>query len=199
LRCRERASKRFWQLASDPGTIILTGVLAANAFPDRAGDVGTYPRESADTRQLEVKRNMLDKSTIRILIIDDDIEYCNVLRMHLSGAGYAAEIAEDGVEGGKAVLARPPNLILCDIKMPHLNGFELAALMRADECSAMIPVIFISGRNDAEIINEAVKLGAADFLLKPITREDLLKSVEACLETGGRRPFTPDVGFPPVV
>ena len=142
---------------------------------------------------------MLDKSAIRILVIDDDVDFCNLIRMHLASAGYTAEVAEDAVEGGKAVLARSPNLILCDINMPHLNGLELFELLRADQFSASIPVIFISGRSDGETITKAVKLGAADFLAKPITRAELLKSVEACLTAGGRKPFAPDTGFPPVV
>jgi DNA-binding response OmpR family regulator len=142
---------------------------------------------------------MSDKSAIRILIIDDDIEFANVLRMHLSAAGYAAEVAEDAVEGGKALLARPPALVLCDINMPYMSGLDLMSLMRSDARSASIPVVFISGRTDGDTMTKAVKLGAADFLAKPITREQLLESVEACLQTGGRRAAAPDYRFPPVV
>lgn len=142
---------------------------------------------------------MSDKSAIRILIIDDDIEFADVLRMHLSAAGYTAEVAEDAVEGGKALLARPPALILCDINMPYLSGLDLVALMRSDVRSASIPVIFISGRTDGDTMTNAVKLGAADFLAKPISREQLLGSIEACLQAGGRRAAVPDYRFPPVV
>jgi DNA-binding response OmpR family regulator len=142
---------------------------------------------------------MSDKGAIRILIIEDDIEYRHLLRLQLSVVGYATEVAEDGVEGGKAILARPPNLILCDINMPHLSGLELVALMRTDEHSASIPVIFMSGSNDGDTLARAVALGAADFLAKPITHAELLASVEACLKAGGRRPVARDVGFPPVV
>jgi DNA-binding response OmpR family regulator len=136
---------------------------------------------------------------IRILIIDDDVTYGQLLRMHLSSAGYAAEVAEDAVEGGKAILERPPSLILCDINMPHLSGLDLVSLMRTEARVASIPVVFVSGRNDAETITRAVELGAADFLAKPITRAELLASVEACLRAGGRRPVARDVGFPPIV
>ena len=142
---------------------------------------------------------MSDKGAIRILIIDDDIEFANLLRMHLSAVGYAAEVAEDAVEGGKALLARPPALVLCDINMPYLNGLDLMSLMQSDARSASIPVVFISGRTDGDTMAKAVKLGAADFLAKPITREQLLESVKACLQAGGRRAAIPDYRFPPVV
>lgn len=142
---------------------------------------------------------MPDKGTIRILIIDDDIEFADLLRLHLTAAGYAAEVAEDAVEGGKMLLERPPALILCDINMPYLSGLDLVSLMRSDTRSARIPVVFISGRTDGDTMAEAVKLGAADFLAKPISREQLLATVEACLQTGGRRAVLPEIGFPPVV
>lgn len=142
---------------------------------------------------------MAEKSATRILIIDDDLEFANVLRMHLISAGYAAEVAEDAVDGGKALLANPPALVLCDINMPYMSGLDLMALMQSDARSASIPVVLVSGRTDAETMANAVKLGAADFLSKPVTREQLLASVEACLQAGGRRPAVPDYRFPPVV
>jgi len=111
---------------------------------------------------------MPDRSNIRILIIDDDAEYAGVLRLHLAAAGYATEVAEDAIEGGKALLERPP-------------------------------VVFISGRSDASLMARAAELGAADFLAKPVTREQLLQTVEACLRAGGRRAALPNYGFPPVV
>jgi DNA-binding response OmpR family regulator len=142
---------------------------------------------------------MQDRSTIRILIIDDDLEFADVLRMHLMAAGYAAEVAEDAVEGGKSILERPPALVLCDIGMPYLNGLELMSLMQSDAKSASIPVVFISGRSDSSTMTRAVELGAADFLAKPVTREQLLQTVEACLQAGGRKAAPPNYGFPPVV
>jgi len=142
---------------------------------------------------------MPDRSNIRILIIDDDAEYAGVLRLHLAAAGYATEVAEDAIEGGKALLERPPSLVLCDIGMPYLNGLEFMSLMQSDANSASIPVVFISGRSDASLMARAAELGAADFLAKPVTREQLLQTVEACLRAGGRRAALPNYGFPPVV
>jgi len=142
---------------------------------------------------------MPDRSAIRILIIDDDAEFADTLRLHLESAGYAVEVTEDAVDGGKALLARPPSLILCDIGMPYMDGLELMSLMQTDANSASIPVVFISGRSDTGTMARAVDLGAADFLVKPITREQLLLTVESCLQEGGRRAVPPNYSFPPVV
>lgn len=122
-----------------------------------------------------------------ILIIDDDASFCEMLRIHISSAGYWAEVAEDAVEGGKALLASRPDLIVCDVKMPFLDGFELLSLLRGDEQTAAIPVILISGRSDSEAMIKALEAGAADYLAKPITRAVLLQSIETSLEKYGRR------------
>jgi DNA-binding response OmpR family regulator len=121
---------------------------------------------------------------IRILIIEDDVDFRNLLRIHLSLAGYVLEVAEDGVEGGKALLERPPDLVLSDVNMPFLSGFELLSLMRADKHTASIPVILLSGHSDDDTISKAMRLGAADFLTKPVTLEDLMGSIQACLAKG---------------
>jgi len=131
---------------------------------------------------------MQDKK--RILIIEDDADFRNLLRIHLSLAGYALEVAEDGVEGGKALLERPPDLVLSDVNMPFLGGFELLSLMHADEQTASIPVILLSGSTDDDTMSRAMKLGAADFLTKPVTLEDLKGSIKACLAKAERRAAT---------
>lgn len=161
----------------------------------RKGSVPSHPKNFLT----QSGTHMADRETIRILIIDDDPEFAGLLRMHLIAAGYAAEVAEDAVDGGRALLAQPPALVLCDIGMPHLNGLELLSLMQSDQRTASIPVVFISGRSDNDTVIRAVELGAADFLAKPVTREQLLQTVEACLSRGGRKAALPNYGFPPVV
>jgi DNA-binding response OmpR family regulator len=135
----------------------------------------------------------------RILIIDDDIGFRDLLRIHLSAKGYQVQLAEDGVTGGRALLAEAPDLIISDVNMPFLDGFELLALMRADESTASIPVILLSGRSDGDTMATAVELGAADFLTKPVTRDQLLESVEACLSRAKGRGMPPDYGSTPPV
>ena len=121
------------------------------------------------------------KPKVRILIIEDDADFRFILSMHLSAAGYQVQVAEDGVTGGRALLEQTPDLIISDVGMPFLNGFELLSLIRSDADTAAIPVILLSGRSDGDTMAKAVELGAADFLLKPVTLEDLLGSVRSCL------------------
>ena len=134
---------------------------------------------------------------IRILIIDDDIGFRDLLRLHLSSAGYQVQVAEDGVTGGRALLEQAPDLIVSDVNMPFLDGFELLSLMRSDAGTAAIPVILLSGRSDGDTMAKAVELGAADFLTKPVTRDQLLESVQACLERSRGRTKPPDYGSTP--
>ncbi len=139
-----------------------------------------------------------DKKT-RILIIDDDISFRDLLRIHLSAAGYQVQVAEDGVTGGRALLAQAPDLIVSDVNMPFLDGFELLSLLRSDAETASIPVILLSGRSDGDTMAKAVELGAADFLTKPVTRDQLLESIEACLSRTQGRTTPPDYGSTPPV
>ena len=143
---------------------------------------------------------MPDDRKTRILIIDDDIGFRDLLRIHLTAAGYQVQVAEDGVTGGRALLAQTPDLIVSDVNMPFLDGFELLSLMRSDATTASIPVILLSGRSDGDTMAKAVDLGAADFLTKPVTRDQLLESIEACLaRTRKGRSKPPDYGSTPPV
>jgi DNA-binding response OmpR family regulator len=142
---------------------------------------------------------MPDDKKTRILIIDDDVGFRDLLRLHLSAAGYQVQVAEDGVTGGRALLAQTPDLIVSDLNMPFLNGFELLSLLRSDAETASIPVILLSGRSDGDTMAKAVELGAADFLTKPVTRDQLLESIEACLVRTKGRTTNPDYGSTPPV
>jgi two-component system response regulator RpaA len=117
----------------------------------------------------------------RILIIEDDVDFRYLLHIHLSIAGYELELAEDGVQGGRTLQARPPDLVLSNLDMPCMDGFELLSLMRSDERTASIPVILLSCLSDRDTMANAIEFGAADVLTKPVPLEDLKASIQACL------------------
>lgn len=123
---------------------------------------------------------------IRILIIDDDEGFRYLLHMHLSLAGYAVQAAVDGAAGGRALLEQAPDLIISDLRMPYLDGLELLSLLKQEQASVSVPMILLSCHWDDGALARAADLGAADCLSKPLTRDDLLISVDACLRRSGR-------------
>jgi len=120
-------------------------------------------------------------SKARILIIDDDPFLRSLLQVHLSQAGYAVQLAEDAIEGGKALLHPDFDLVLCDVDMPYLSGLELVTALRASEKTASMPVVFVSSHMDTKTLIEAEALGAAGYLIKPFQPVQLLEAVGRCL------------------
>jgi CheY-like chemotaxis protein len=114
-----------------------------------------------------------------ILVIEDDEIMRDLLHLKLGGAGYHVLLAKDAVVAANAVMKGRPDLVLMDIDMPHLNGLQLAQAMKSDPETARIPVIFVTGRTDAEA--EAMQLGAAGFFAKPLRADDLLAKLAALL------------------
>src|SRR5262245_42956064 len=100
-----------------------------------------------------------------ILIIDDEKAIRKTLTEILSFEGYKLEEADDGEEGLKKFREKNYDLVLCDIKMPKLDGIEF--LQKAAELNPDIPIVMISGHGNIETAVEAVKKGAFDFISKP--------------------------------
>jgi len=121
----------------------------------------------------------------RILLIDDNAGFRELVRIMLSNEGYSVAVTEDAVEGGKAMLAGQHDLVILDIEMPFMNGFELLSAMRADPSTAALKVIVVSGTKDVETLIKAEQLGVLDYLVKPVPRERLLESINACLKRAG--------------
>ena len=121
-----------------------------------------------------------------ILVIDDDGGIRQLLRLHLSAAGYEVRVAEDAIAAGYIVLRSPPDLIITDINMPHMDGFEFVAALRADKSLPRIPVIFLTSTEDGE--HRGKELGAVGYVTKPV-RADRLLSLIAQHVPGGTHPI----------
>jgi DNA-binding response OmpR family regulator len=112
----------------------------------------------------------------RILVVEDEQIMRDLLRMHLTSAGYEVEVAEDAIAAGYAALRAPPELIICDVEMPHMSGLELIAGLREEKALAKVPVIFLTSFDEGHA--RARELGAAEYLPKPIRLEVLLAAVQ---------------------
>jgi two-component system, chemotaxis family, chemotaxis protein CheY len=110
-----------------------------------------------------------------ILVVEDDDSIRDLLRMHLSAAGYAVQVAPDAIAAGYLVLRSPPDLIISDINMPHMNGFEFVEALKADSTLPRIPVIFLTSYGEGDDRGKA--LGAVGYLTKPVRADKLLQLV----------------------
>jgi len=118
----------------------------------------------------------------KILVVDDDPIIRELLGIHLRNAGYEVRTAEDGIAGGYGVLRETPDLIISDVNMPHLDGFQFIAALRSDAALRRIPVIFLTAEQGYEDVGK--ELGAVGFVPKPISADRLLSIVAANVPGG---------------
>ncbi len=113
----------------------------------------------------------------KILIVEDEEPIANLIRMNLVKAGYQCEIAPDGEIAADRISEQPYDLILLDIMLPKLNGYEVLEYAKSVE----IPVIFLSAMGETEQKVKGLKLGADDYIAKPFEITELLARVETVL------------------
>ena len=114
----------------------------------------------------------------RILIVDDDKDARELIGSVLAEAGYAVEVAEDGYVAIEKLSAVPPDLVLTDLRMPGLNGVDLAQRIRA---LRDVPVILSTGAETHDLCTGAEAYGAVACLTKPINLDELLWTIETAL------------------
>ena len=117
-----------------------------------------------------------------ILIVDDMEENRELLSRRLAPLGYSVQMADSGQRALETVAAHPPDLVLLDILMPGLDGFEVLRRLKADPATEHIPVIMLSALDDEQGIARCIELGAEDYLAKPFNPVFLRARVGACME-----------------
>lgn len=117
-----------------------------------------------------------------ILIVDDIIENLRLLTELLSNQGYNVRPASNGEDAIDAVRERKPELILLDIKMPSMDGYEVCRRLKADERSSEIPVVFVTATADPEGASKGLALGAVDYITKPFKEDEVLARVRTHIE-----------------
>lgn len=116
-----------------------------------------------------------------VLVIDDAREVLFYVTFILERAGYRVITATDGREGLRLIENEPPDLILCDIMMPILNGFEVRKTLARNPATAAIPFIFLTARSAPVDKLHGLEVGADDYITKPYDQEELLARVNAVL------------------
>ena len=129
-------------------------------------------------------------SMAKLLIIDDERGIRNTLREILADEGHEVEVAENGKAGLEMALAKTYDLIFSDIKMPEMDGIEVLSALKQGEEAIETPVVMITGHGDVETAVQALKLGAYDFLLKPLDLNRILITTKNALESKSLRQET---------
>lgn len=116
-----------------------------------------------------------------ILIVDDQQDLARMLAQLLEDAGYSTRTAADGREALAAILVDPPDLLVTDVNMPEIDGFELAAMLKADPATATIPIIMLSAQDGRGSKLVGLESGAEDYLGKPVDPAELLAKIRNLL------------------
>jgi putative two-component system response regulator len=119
----------------------------------------------------------------RILVVDDLAENREILVDLLGTEGYILDTAQDGEEAVQKALAAPPDLILMDVSMPRLTGFEACRRLKADERTHLVPIVLVTGLVAREDRIQGIAAGCDDFLTKPVDSEQLIARTRNLLRT----------------
>ncbi len=122
-----------------------------------------------------------EQQASRILIADDNLPNCELLDAFLSGEGYEVFMAHDGQETLDMVEKCQPDIILLDIMMPKLSGYEVCQKLRNDEQYSCIPILMVTALNESGDMEKAVNAGCDDFLTKPVNQIELKTRIRSLL------------------
>jgi DNA-binding NarL/FixJ family response regulator len=131
----------------------------------------------------------------KILVIEDEPEMRRNITTILRLEKYAPLAAENGRVGVQLAKEQKPDLVLCDVMMPELDGYGVLQALRADEATVTVPFIFLTAKGEKPDIRAGMNLGADDYLTKPVAKSDLLNAVAARLKRQSEQAtpeFTPN-------
>ena len=122
----------------------------------------------------------------KILIAEDERDIRDLITFTLGFAGFEVVAASNGEEAVNLARQEIPDLILMDVRMPRMTGYEACALMKADAKLKDIPVIFLSAKGQDSEIQTGLQAGAADYLLKPFAPDQLTERIQSVLARYGK-------------
>jgi len=115
----------------------------------------------------------------RIVVVDDDRTISGAVRETLLPEGFAIECPSDPREALVATIRDPPDLVILDVSMPGMSGWEFCAILRRQTSTRDVPVLFLTGRAEVRDRITAMQLGGSDFLAKPFGAEELRRKVRS--------------------
>lgn len=117
----------------------------------------------------------------KILVAEDEADIRGLIVFSLQYAGFQVIEASNGMEAVDKALKETPDLILLDVRMPRMTGYEACQALKAQEATRQIPVVFLSARGQESEIKQGLELGAEEYILKPFAPDELYRRVEGIL------------------
>lgn len=114
----------------------------------------------------------------RILVVDDDRTITVLIKKYLEKNGFDVTAMNEASEGLEYAMTRKPDLVILDVMMPIINGFNFCRLLKAEEASKDIPVIMLTSRNKLKDVEIGLEMGAEAYLIKPLNIDELLKAIK---------------------
>ena len=125
---------------------------------------------------------------VTVLVVDDDPVIMRLLEVNFEMEGYRVVTATDGAQALERIAADRPDLVVCDIMMPVVNGLEVVERLRQsdDDAHRRLPVILLSAKAQASEVQKGLDVGADDYITKPFDPLELIERVQALLETSAQ-------------
>jgi two-component system alkaline phosphatase synthesis response regulator PhoP len=123
----------------------------------------------------------------RILVVDDEPDFCAIVQGQLEKEGFAVELAYDGVQGLEKVQANPPDAIVLDVMMPEMDGYEMCNNLKSDEKYVDIPIILLTAvashvTSTRYSHRDGMSTEADDYIAKPASAEEIAESIKRLLD-----------------
>jgi DNA-binding response OmpR family regulator len=122
----------------------------------------------------------------RILIVEDDPDIAQLIALYLDKAGLVSERLASGREAIASISARPPDVVILDLMLPHVGGFDVCRAVRANPATAGVPVLMLTARGEEADRVAGLEIGADDYLTKPFSPSELVARVRALLRRAAR-------------
>jgi two-component system alkaline phosphatase synthesis response regulator PhoP len=126
----------------------------------------------------------------RILVVEDDRDIGELVCRYLEKAGFTPELVMSGAAALSSIAASPPDLLVLDLMLPHVDGIEICRAVRANEKTAGVPIIMLTARAEESERIVGLEMGADDYIAKPFSPNELVARVRALLRRAHRKPST---------
>ncbi|HYV03668.1 MAG TPA: response regulator transcription factor, partial [Blastocatellia bacterium] len=132
-------------------------------------------------KTLDMVAGIDETRTRNIVIVEDDEDIAESIRYNLEREGFRVRVAATGEEALNLIFDRPPSLILLDLNLPHMSGFEMCRRLRAEAPTARVPILILTARTDEADKVLGLNIGADDYITKPFGMRELVARVNAVL------------------